>query len=329
MTSVFEKSDYSDLFGTVPGNHSALIKTYKNNIWFCCSFAYCATFFLVETWCLVLAKPGKPLAMSQVVERYPPLVLRQDEQEKVSTCTDMQQTCKMSSMFVGFCSNKNLQVEHLDQRMTKDMVQICPSPKQSSLRRRHYGITVIVINMWINMWCFFCCSILFTDIPHSRCSCPVGVSGVPDPTRLGVPWPSQESTDWCKPQLLEQEKIEKFTIVIRISMYKLYTFIYIVQICTKITIRNIPNIGDHWCHVNVNVIYLFAQLQVIHSSTSVSVLLNLLSIDLSLHLQQLWRNRSHWSVVIWEQLSTVKLRAMPSMSLVRTTMPTDKCPHTF
>ena len=154
VTSVFQKSDYSDLFGTVPGNHSAWIKTYKNNIWFCCSFAYCATFFLVETWCLVLAKPGKPLAMSQVVERYPPLVLRQDEQEKVSTCTDMQQTCKMSSMFVGFCSNKNLQVEHLDQRMTKDMVQICPNPKQASVWRRHYGITVIVINMWINMWCY-------------------------------------------------------------------------------------------------------------------------------------------------------------------------------
>lgn len=97
--------------------------------------------------------------MSQVVERYPPLVLRQDEQEKVSTCTDMQQTCKMSSMFVGFCSNKNLQVEHLDQRMTKDMVQICPSPKQASLRRRHYGITVIIV---INMCCYGLFNIIHT-----------------------------------------------------------------------------------------------------------------------------------------------------------------------
>ena len=104
-----------------------------------------------------MAKPGKPLAMSQVVERYPPLVLRQDEQEKVSTCTDMQQTCKMSSMFVGFCSNKNLQVEHLDQRMTKDMVQICPSPKQASLRRGHYGITVIIV-------IHICCCVLFNII---------------------------------------------------------------------------------------------------------------------------------------------------------------------
>ena len=105
--------------------------------------------------------------MSQVVERYPPLVLRQDEQEKVSTCTDMQQTCKMSSMFVGFCSNKNLQVEHLDQRMTKDMVQICPSPKQASLRRGHYGITVIIVIIVIHMCCCLInnWSILFTDIP--------------------------------------------------------------------------------------------------------------------------------------------------------------------
>jgi len=35
---------------------------------------------------LVLAKPGKPFSMSQVLDKYAPLLVEQLEHEKLSTC---------------------------------------------------------------------------------------------------------------------------------------------------------------------------------------------------------------------------------------------------
>ena len=90
-------------------------------------------------------------------------------------------------------------------------------------------------------------------------------SGVPDPTRLGVPWPLQESTDWCIPQLLKQvQNSSDLHQNYKPSKHSKHWF-YLLALATNSRIHCwvCPESPEYW----------------------------------SVASPELWRNRSHWSIV--------------------------------